>query len=81
MQGGEKREICHEAFFMTVMSATFGALTEVHFLHDIYHFKAQEVKNPMLQTVHDSKLKRLPLPSGVKIPDVNIRVECGGNRV
>nr|CAN78211.1 hypothetical protein VITISV_038823 [Vitis vinifera] len=37
---------------------TFGALPEVHFLHSIYHFKAQEVKNPMLQTVHDSELKR-----------------------
>ena len=37
---------------------TFGALPEVHFLQSIYHFKAQEVKNPMLQTVHDSELKR-----------------------
>ena len=37
---------------------TFGALPEVHFLHSIYHFKAQEVKNPMLQTVRDSELKR-----------------------
>ena len=37
---------------------TFGALTEVHFLHSIYHFKAQEVKNPMLQMVRDSELKR-----------------------
>ena len=36
---------------------TFGTLTEVHFLHAIYHFKAQEVKNPMLQTVHYSELK------------------------
>ena len=36
---------------------TFGALPEVHFLHAIYHFKAQEVKNPMLQTVHNSELK------------------------
>ena len=27
------------------MSATFGALPKVHFLHAIYHFKAQEVKN------------------------------------
>ncbi|KAL6347779.1 hypothetical protein AAG906_026308 [Vitis piasezkii] len=32
------------------MSDTFEALPEVHFLHAIYHFKAQEVKNPMLQT-------------------------------
>ena len=36
---------------------TFGALPEVHFLHSIYHFKAPEVKNLMLQTVHDSELK------------------------
>ncbi|RVX02785.1 hypothetical protein CK203_016388 [Vitis vinifera] len=41
-----------------VFLRTFGALPEVHFLHSIYHFKAQEVKNPMLQTVHDSELKR-----------------------
>ena len=45
---GKQREICHEAFFMTVISATFGALPEVYFLHSIYHFKAQEVKNPTL---------------------------------
>ncbi|KAL6342318.1 hypothetical protein AAG906_007532 [Vitis piasezkii] len=31
---------------------------EVHFLHSIYHFESQEVKNPMLQTVCDSELKR-----------------------
>ena len=37
---------------------TFGALPEVHFLHAIYHFKDQEVKNLMLQMVHDSELKR-----------------------
>ncbi|KAL6348623.1 hypothetical protein AAG906_016147 [Vitis piasezkii] len=37
---------------------TFGALPDVHFLHSIYHFKSQEVKNPMLQTVHDLELKR-----------------------
>ncbi|KAL6340667.1 hypothetical protein AAG906_010575 [Vitis piasezkii] len=36
---------------------TFGALPEVHFLHAIYHFKAQEVKNPTLQTVYDLELK------------------------
>nr|CAN82046.1 hypothetical protein VITISV_016301 [Vitis vinifera] len=42
----------------TVFMRTFGALPEVHFLHSIYHFKAQEVKNPMLQTVRDSELKR-----------------------
>ena len=31
--------------------------------------------------IQREKLKRLPLLSGVIIPDVNIRVECGGNRV
>ena len=34
-----------------------GALLEVHFLHYIYHFKDQEVKNPTLQTVYDLELK------------------------
>ena len=42
---------------MTVISATFGALPEVQFMHAICHFEAQEVNNPMLQTVHDSELK------------------------
>ena len=40
-----------------VFHCTFGALTEVHFLHSIYHFKAQEVENPTLQTVYDLELK------------------------
>ena len=40
-----------------VFLCTFGALHEVHFLHAIYHFKAQEVKNPTLQTVYDLELK------------------------
>ena len=40
-----------------VFFCTFGALPEVHFLHAIYHFKAQEVKNPTLQTVYDLELK------------------------
>ena len=40
-----------------VLFRTFGALPEVHFLHAIYHFKALEVKNPTLQTVHDLELK------------------------
>ncbi|WJZ96616.1 hypothetical protein VitviT2T_015284 [Vitis vinifera] len=43
---------------MTVVAATFGALSEVQMMQVIYHFKAQEVNNPMLQTVHDSELKR-----------------------
>ena len=40
-----------------VFFRTFGALTEVHFLHTIYHFKDQEVKNPTLQTEYDLELK------------------------
>ena len=43
---------------MTVMAATFGALSEVQLMHAIYHFKAQEANNPMLQTVRNSELKR-----------------------
>ena len=42
---------------MTVMLATFEALPGVKFKHDICHFEAQEVNNPMPQTVHDSELK------------------------
>ena len=45
-------------FLMTVVAATFGALPEVQMMHSIYHFKAQEVNNPMLQTVCNSELKR-----------------------
>ena len=41
-----------------VFFRTFGALPEVQFLHAIYHFKAFEVKNPTLQTVHDLELKQ-----------------------
>ncbi|KAL6349846.1 hypothetical protein AAG906_001733 [Vitis piasezkii] len=40
-----------------VFLRTFGALTEVHFLHSIYHFKAQEVNNPKIQTMYDLELK------------------------
>ena len=40
-----------------VFHRTFGALLEVHFLHSIYHFKAQKVKNPTIQTMYDLELK------------------------
>ena len=40
-----------------VFFRTFGALSEVYFLHAIYHFKAHEVKNPTLQTLYDLELK------------------------
>ncbi|KAL6328101.1 hypothetical protein AAG906_033383 [Vitis piasezkii] len=36
---------------MTVVAATFGVLSEVQLMHALYHFKAQEVNNPMLQTL------------------------------
>ncbi|RVW67125.1 Retrovirus-related Pol polyprotein from transposon TNT 1-94 [Vitis vinifera] len=39
-------------------SSHFWALSEVQMMQAIYHFKAQEVKNPMLQTVCNSELKR-----------------------
>ena len=42
---------------MTVMSTTFGALPEVQFMHAICRFKAQEVNNLILQTVHNLELK------------------------
>ena len=42
---------------MIVMSDTFGALPGVQFMHTICRFEAQEVKNPILQMVHDSELK------------------------
>ncbi|KAL6340790.1 hypothetical protein AAG906_030914 [Vitis piasezkii] len=35
----------------TVFLRTFGVLPKVHFLHSIYHFKSQEVKNPTLQII------------------------------
>ena len=41
---------------MTVISATFGALPGVQFMHAICRFKAQEVNNPMIQIVRDSEL-------------------------
>ena len=44
-------------FFMTVMSATFEALSGVQIMHAICRFEAQEVRNPMLQTVNDLELK------------------------
>ena len=38
--------------------ATFGVLFEVHFWKTIYHFKALEVRNPILQIVYKSRLKQ-----------------------
>ncbi|RVW67922.1 hypothetical protein CK203_063505 [Vitis vinifera] len=49
-QGGKQKTVA------VVFFGTFGVLPEVH-LYSIYHFKAQEVKNPTLQTVYDLELK------------------------
>ena len=54
---GSKEKSAMKQFFMTIMSATFGALPGVQIMHAICRFEAQEVKNPMLQTVRDSELK------------------------
>ena len=53
-----KENLPWSIFLMTVVSATFGALSEVQLMHAIYHFKSQEVNNPMLQTMLNSELKR-----------------------
>ena len=42
---------------MTVMSAPFGALSGVQIIHAICRFEDQTVRNPMLQTVCNLKLK------------------------
>ena len=44
----EKQSEKNQRTAAAVFFRTFGALTEVHSLHAIYHFKAQEVKNPTL---------------------------------
>ena len=55
--GERKTEWRKQRTAAAVFFHTFGALPEVHFLHAIYHFKDQEVKNLMLQTVCNSELK------------------------
>ena len=54
---GSKEKYAMKQFFMTVMSATFGALPGVQFMHAICRFEAQEVNNPMLQTLCNSELQ------------------------
>ncbi|RVW72439.1 hypothetical protein CK203_060470 [Vitis vinifera] len=41
-----------------VFHCTFGALPEVQFLRSTYHFKAQKVKNPTIQTISGWEVKR-----------------------
>ena len=53
-----KENLPWSLFLMIVVAATFGALSEVQMMHAIYHFKDQEVNNPILQTVCNSELKR-----------------------
>ena len=36
----------------------FGVLPGAQIIHTIYHFESWEVRNPVLQTVHDLDLKR-----------------------
>ena len=55
--GEEENRVMKTGDTAAVFHCTFGALSEVHFLHAIYHFKDLEVKNPTLQTVHDLELK------------------------
>ncbi|RVW27400.1 Retrovirus-related Pol polyprotein from transposon 17.6 [Vitis vinifera] len=55
MQGknnGEEENRVENRGHSCSLSCTFGALPEVHFLHSIYHFKAQKVKNPTIQTMY-----------------------------
>nr|CAN62871.1 hypothetical protein VITISV_015208 [Vitis vinifera] len=49
----------HSLVSWHIVAATFGALFEVQLMHAIYHFKAQEVKNPMLQTEHQLDTNQL----------------------
>ena len=55
--GEEENRVIKTRDTAAVFHHTFGALPEVHSLHSIYHFEAQEVKNLMLQTVQNSELK------------------------
>ena len=45
ISGEEENRVRKTGNTAAVFLHTFGALPEVHFLHAIYHFKAQEVKN------------------------------------
>ena len=55
--GEEENRVMKIGDTAAVFHCTFGALPEVHFLHSIYHFKAQKVKNPTIQTMYDLELK------------------------
>ena len=55
--GEEENRVRKTGDTAAVFLHTFGALPKVYFLYSIYHFKGQEVNNPMLQTVYDLELK------------------------
>ena len=58
MQGGKEREKSNMKNSRgQQLLDTFGALTGAHFMHTICCFESQEVRNPTLQTVHESELK------------------------
>ena len=58
LQGEKSKEnLLKSIFLMTVVSATFEALSEGQFMHAICRFEVQEVNNPMLQTVCNLELK------------------------
>ena len=56
MQGG-KTEESNMKFKMTSIVDTFKAFYGFHFMYTICRFKAWEVRNLTLQTVHESELK------------------------
>ena len=55
--GEEENRVMKIGDTAAVFHCTFVALPEVHFLHSIYHFKAQKVKNPTIQTMYNLELK------------------------
>ena len=58
MQGGKKEKSNMKNSRGQQLLDTFLVLPGVHFMHTISCFKAQEVRSPTLQTVHESELKR-----------------------
>ena len=55
--GEEENRVMKTGDTAAVFHCTFGALPEVQFLRSTYHFKAQKVKNPTIQTMYDLELK------------------------
>ena len=57
MQGGKTEESNMKNPRGHQLFDPFGALSQVHLIHTIFHFEAREVSNPTLQTVHKLELK------------------------